>query len=145
MKYTTEIEPVTHDADDSNFKQVEAKILDFNWVFIGNNNATFIKILAQTENDQIFACSQIRVYIEFMWEIYYYAIFYKLFMPFIGNILSFLAFTGYYAHYDDNNVSVNFLIKIICIVIYGKTYQTMLFHEIIQLRSLGITAYFFDI
>jgi len=55
MKYSGEVEPKSHGADDSNLKQVEAKILDFNWVFIGDNNARFIKILSATENDEIFA------------------------------------------------------------------------------------------
>lgn len=37
-------------------KQVEAKLLDFNWIFTENNAATLIKILAETTNDEIFAC-----------------------------------------------------------------------------------------
>lgn len=69
------MEPQTHVADDSNLKQVEAKILDFNWVFIGDNTARLIKTLSETDNDEIFATSQIRVFVDFMWQGYYDAIF----------------------------------------------------------------------
>ena len=44
--YSAEVEPQTHVADDSNLKQIEAKILDFNWVFIGDNSARLISALA---------------------------------------------------------------------------------------------------
>ena len=46
MKYSQAVEPSSYGADDSNLKQVEAKILDFNWVFIGDNSARLIGTLA---------------------------------------------------------------------------------------------------
>ena len=55
MKYSDAVEPKTYGADDSNLKQVEAKILDFNWVFIGDNAGRLVEILSQTDNDEIFA------------------------------------------------------------------------------------------
>jgi hypothetical protein len=57
--------------NENTYKQVEAKLLDFDWIFTNNNAATLIKILAETTNDEIFSCSQIRVFIEFMWKGYY--------------------------------------------------------------------------
>jgi len=48
---------MTYGADDSNLKQVEAKILDFNWVFIGDNSQRLTQILSTTDNDEIFATS----------------------------------------------------------------------------------------
>ena len=51
----------------ANIKQVEAKLLDFNWVFIGDNSARLLKSLAETENDEIFAQKQISVFIDFLW------------------------------------------------------------------------------
>ena len=57
VDYSVAIEPVSHEAEDSNYKQVLAKILDFSWLFIGSNNARFTKILAETDNDEIFACA----------------------------------------------------------------------------------------
>ena len=38
-------------------KQVEAKLLDFDWIFTKQNAAEMIKILAETENDEIFSQS----------------------------------------------------------------------------------------
>jgi hypothetical protein len=38
-------------------KQVEAKLLDFDWIFTGENSACMIKVLAETENDEIFSQS----------------------------------------------------------------------------------------
>lgn len=55
LKYSDDIEAKAYIADDSNLKQVEAKILDFNWIFIGDNNARLTKILSETDNDEIFA------------------------------------------------------------------------------------------
>jgi len=46
MKYSDAVEPKTYGADDSNLKQVEAKILDFNWVFIGDNAGRLVEILS---------------------------------------------------------------------------------------------------
>ena len=55
-KYSEEIEDVaTEKEDTSNLRQVEAKLLDFNWIFIGQNAAKFITVLSETENDEIFA------------------------------------------------------------------------------------------
>lgn len=43
------------DFEDSSIKQVDAKILDFSWVFTGEFARNMIKILANTSNDEIFA------------------------------------------------------------------------------------------
>ena len=67
FKYSREVEPHTHETDDSSIKQIEAKILDFNWAFIGDNTGRLLTTLADTENDDIFAQDQIRVFIDFMW------------------------------------------------------------------------------
>ena len=40
---------------DSSIKQVDAKILDFSWVFTGDFAKNMIKTLANTSNDEIFA------------------------------------------------------------------------------------------
>ena len=46
-----------NDEDEDNTKQVEAKLLDFDWVFIKDNSKTVIKCLAETDNDEIFSCT----------------------------------------------------------------------------------------
>lgn len=59
------------DEGDNQIKQVAAKVLDFNWIFVGQNATKLLQTLADTENDEIFSCQSIRVFIEFMWQGYY--------------------------------------------------------------------------
>lgn len=92
-------------ADDSNLKQIEAKILDFNWVFIGDNAGRLVKILSETDNDEIFATAQIRVFVDFMWQGYFSAILEQLFIPFIFYFVSFILYTGYFSHHEENELS----------------------------------------
>lgn len=144
FKYSNEVEPITHGADDSNLKQVEAKILDFNWVFIADNSARLTKILATTDNDEIFATAQIRIFVDFMWEGYFTAIMKQLFIPFIFYFVSFVAYTGFFSHHEDDNLSIPFVLEIICLVVFGKTYMTFLILEGIQVKNCGF-SYFFDV
>ena len=94
LKYSVDAVEAVAQFDDAenNLKQVEAKLLDFDWIFTGNNAATLLNILAETENDEIFSCAQIRVFIEFMWADYYKAIYSTLFKPFL---LYFICFNLY--------------------------------------------------
>jgi hypothetical protein len=48
-------ELVQFDEAESTMKQVEAKLLDFDWIFTGDNAASMIKVLAETDNDEIFS------------------------------------------------------------------------------------------
>jgi len=122
---------MTHKADDSNLKQVEAKILDFNWIFVGDNSARLIKILSETDNDEIFATAQIRVFVDFMWQGYYDAIMEQLFIPFVFYFVSFILYTGYFSHFEDDELSFNFMMEIVTLVIFGKTFITFLILEMI--------------
>lgn len=141
IKYSQAVEPVAKEAEKSNIKQVEVKLLDFNWVFIGDNAARLLRVLSTTENDSIFAQAQIRVFVDFMWQGYYDAIFSQLFLPFICYFLSFILYTTYFAHHKIDDISFNFIMKIICLVVFGKTFVTMLILEIIKFRSQGWTYF----
>jgi hypothetical protein len=58
LKYSEAIEAtVKFDEGENKLKQVEAKLLDFDWIFTAGNAATLIKILAETDNDDIFKCA----------------------------------------------------------------------------------------
>lgn len=144
FKYGAAVEPQTHVADDSNLKQVEAKILDFNWVFIGDNTARLIKTLSETDNDEIFATSQIRVFVDFMWQGYYDAIFSQLFVPFIFYFVSFILYTGYFSHHEEDELGMKFILEICSLVVFGKTFITFLILEMIQIKNRGL-SYFFDV
>mmetsp|Transcript_220 Transcript_220/g.321 ORF Transcript_220/g.321 Transcript_220/m.321 type:complete len:252 (-) Transcript_220:468-1223(-) len=78
-----------------------------------------------------------------MWQGYYDAIFSQLFLPFLIYFASFLAYTGYFAKNESSELSIPFILEIICIVLFGKTFFTFLILEIIQIKSNGF-SYFFD-
>ena len=82
-------ECVCIETQEGDMKQVEAKLLDFDWIFARNNANEMIKVLAETENDEIFSQSQVRVLIEFMWESYYKAIYSTLFIPYVQYFVAF--------------------------------------------------------
>ena len=50
-------ELVCSETKEGDMKQVEAKLLDFDWIFTKQNAAEMIQILAETENDEIFSQS----------------------------------------------------------------------------------------
>lgn len=132
---------------------MEAKILDFNWLFVGNNAIEFITALADTENDDIFATTQIRVLVDFMWETYYTYIFRSLFMPFIFYFASFVIFATYTTphlalNYTDENGEVqslmfNFIVQIICIVTFAVTWCIFARLEFRQIKESGF-EYFYE-
>jgi len=113
-------------------------------VFVGDNAARMMNILSGTDNDEIFAQAQIRVFVDFMWQGYFTAIFNQLFLPFIAYFLSFIAYTGYFSKNENVDVDVHFIMEMLCIVIFGKTFVTFLILEIIQIKSRGI-SYFTDV
>lgn len=145
IKYSVEaIEQLaTTTSEESNLKQVEAKILDFDWVFNGNNASTFLSALGNTENDEIFACAQVRVFIEFLWQDYYKAIMRSLFIPFLFYFGSFTAYCTYFGHNQGDGLTFEFISMLCCLVIFGKTFFTFLILEIIQFRG-DPSGYFFE-
>ena len=58
-------------------------------------------------------------------------------MPFIFYFSSFIAYTGYFSHQEDTELSFNFILEMICLVICGKMYMTFMILELIQLKKDG--------
>jgi len=143
VKYSTDtVEAIAAaEPDDSKLRQVEAKILDFDWVFNGDNSAKFIKILCETENNEVFACDQVRVFIDFMWQGYYQAIFNSLFVPFVGYFTSFVLYATYFANIDTPTLDLSFMLKLSLIIVFGKTYVTFVILSVIRFRE-DPTGYF---
>lgn len=112
-------------------KQVEARVLDFSWVFTGDNAAKFLQILSKTDNDEIFATSQVRVFIDFMWDGYFNAILRSLFLPYCCFTLTFLLYALVFSQEPSNNLSWMYFGKIACIVYWGKMFVTFTILEII--------------
>ena len=143
-KYSLEVEDVATDKEDtSNLRQVEAKLLEFNWIFIGQNAAKFIAVLAETENDEIFATQQVRVLIEFLWQGYYAAIRDKLFIPFVFYMAAYSCYVTYLSKEHSNEFNALYCCEMACLVLAGKLGLRFLLLEAIQI-SRDRWAYFTD-
>jgi len=52
-------------------------------------------------------------------------------MPFIFYFVSFILYTGYFSHHEETELSLNFILEICTLVIFGKTFVTFLILEMI--------------
>lgn len=79
-----------------------------------------------------------------MWQGYFSAILEQLFIPFIFYFVSFILYTGYFSHHEENELSVAFIMEIMTLVVFGKTFITFFILEMIQIKNRGI-SYFLDV
>lgn len=70
-----------------------------------------------------------------MWKDYYEAIYNTLFTPFLLYFLSFTLFATTFGSYEGTSFNFLFLMKWVCLVIFGKTFITFLMLEIIQFKD----------
>ncbi len=63
--------------------------MEFDWVFRGDFAKNFISELAESENDELFSIRTIKVIILFLWSKFFWAIFKKIFIPFLIYCISF--------------------------------------------------------
>jgi hypothetical protein len=68
---------------------VELLALEFDWVFRGEFAKKFISELAESENDELFSIRTIKIIILFLWSKFFWAIFQKIFLPFLIYCISF--------------------------------------------------------
>lgn len=73
-------------------KRVEFSILEFDWVFKGDKAMDFIAHLAETENDELFAISSIKIIIKFLWKKFFTRILLFIFLPFFSYMTIFLVY-----------------------------------------------------
>jgi hypothetical protein len=64
-------------------KKVEFMALEFDWIFRGEFGKSFIANLAESENDDLFSIHTIKLIILFLWERFFWRIFFKIFLPFV--------------------------------------------------------------
>lgn len=129
-----EVEDLTIDREDaSNLRQVEAKLLEFNWIFSGQNAAKFVTCLSDTDNDEIFATEQVRVLIEFLWVGYKETIMKQLFYPFVVYMMSFSFYVTYLSKEHDNSFNLLFCAEMFCLVLCGKVGLNFVMLELIQI------------
>ena len=58
--------------------------------------------------------------------------------------VSFILYTGYFSHHEEDELSANFILEIVTLVVFGKTFITFLILECIQIKNRGF-AYILDI
>ena len=76
-------------------KRVEFSILEFDWIFKGKTAIDFISNLAETDNDNLFAISSVKIIILFLWKKYFPRIFMIIFLPFVAYMVFFLVYVTY--------------------------------------------------
>ncbi len=69
--------------------------LEFEWIFKEAFSIKFIEKLADSENDELFAIATVRIMIEFLWGKFFGNIIYKVFIPFVFYMLSFVFYATF--------------------------------------------------
>ena len=122
-------------------KRVELCALEFDWIFEGEGAVNFIKRLANTDNDEIFAIPTIKIIIMFLWQKYFYKIRNKIFIPFI---VYFIFFTVYVTHiyekriqYPDQDVPYSLDVWFLAVVLACVAFFLLLEMRQIYLQKLS--------
>ena len=64
--------------------RLNIEALEFNWIFEGNNAADLIRLLAGLKSNTVFTKKSIKMFIDFMWNEYFWiAIVKKVFIPYV--------------------------------------------------------------
>lgn len=102
------------------FKRIEFKILEFDWIFRGDSAKMYIEELAQTSNDNIFTVESVRTSIRFLWGFYQPEIIKKIYLPYMLYFASFIIYVS---------------------LIYGSQYGKYGPAYIVSLYIIGYSAY----
>jgi len=123
------------DEAENNMKQVEAKLLDFDWIFTEKNAGAVVKVLAETSNDEIFACEQIRILVEFMWQLYFKAIKDTLFYPFLTYFVSFQIYSTKMVTSSGSEFNWGWILEWTALVLWAKGFVIFFMLELIQFKD----------
>jgi len=85
---------VIEDEVDEEFKRIEFKILEFDWIFRGESAKMFIEELAQASSDRIFTVEAVKTSIRFLWGFYQPEIIKKIYIPYMAYFLSFVVYVS---------------------------------------------------
>lgn len=81
--------------EDNEEKRVEIQAIEFDWIFYGPAADSFLSRLADSDNDNLFTINTIKVIILFLWNKYFYRIFFIIFMPFCLYITTFCLYVTF--------------------------------------------------
>lgn len=87
------LEQDQEDENEINQTKMNIEALDFDWVFVGNNAANLLEILAQCDNPAALTKKSLKTFIDLMWKNYQPVIIKRIFFPycFYLVILSYLS------------------------------------------------------
>ena len=109
------------DKDESIVKRVSVEAIDFDWIFLGENAESFLKLLTQQNQGRLFIQNSIRIFIELLWQKYQQAIVMKIFVPYLTYMFLFVYLTsskaGDYLDYMDSHEEESTFDKILTLVL----------------------------
>lgn len=130
---------VSKQEDDT--KRVELSILEFDWIFEGESAVSFMKHLANTDNDDLFAIPSLRIIIMFLWQRYFYKIRNKIFLPFIAYFTFFIVYVTHIfekkVQYPDSHSAYSLDIWFLSMVLLGIAFFFGLEMRQIYLQKLS--------
>ena len=71
---------------------LEIRGIEFDWIFNNKEGKDFLKNLGKTDNLDLFENSLIKIIIDFLWKIWFRAIFWMVFIPFIFMMITYLIY-----------------------------------------------------
>ena len=80
---------------ESDVKRIEITAIEFDWVFHGDSAVQFTRMLAYTDNDNLFALETVRVIVTFLWQKFFNKILKIFFFPFLIYMVQFCVYVTY--------------------------------------------------
>lgn len=78
-------------------KRIRIEAIDFDWIFIGDNTANMINLLANHADTKLLVQKSVRVFISLIWDEYHPKIVRRIFIPYLIYLCIFLRLTSFYS------------------------------------------------
>ena len=89
-KNENKLDLTTSDKNAVPFRRITVQSLDFDWIFEGDNTFRLIDLLHREANDEVFNQFSIQVFLDLLWEHYFWPIFSHEFLLFVAYLLCFV-------------------------------------------------------
>lgn len=77
--------------------KVNVEVIDFNFIFENDNVTSFLMMLAEQGSGEIFVQTSIKVFVNILWQDYFYQIRKWIFYPYILYMLTFVFYASEFA------------------------------------------------
>lgn len=89
-------------------------MVEFDWVFQGDEGEMFVEELANSDNEDIFKVETIRICILFLWNFYFYRILLAVFVPYFFFFCCFFFYSTFVT--DGEMTLLDYVLAIICTI-----------------------------